>query len=77
MAVLIWLKSVTGQLRRNTQIISDRNFCGESGKRMKKIDFTECRRIFEKAYNGANGKKIAVEYAGGDLHAEVSAFRRE
>ena len=31
---------------------------------MKKIDFTECRRIFEKAYNGANGKKIAVEYAG-------------
>ena len=64
MAVLIWLKSVTGRLRRNTQTISDRNFCGESGKRMKKIDFTECRRIFEKAYNGANGKKIAVEYAG-------------
>lgn len=28
------------------------------------IDFTECKRIFRKAYNGANGKKIAVEYAG-------------
>lgn len=28
------------------------------------IDFTECKRIFGKAYNGANGKKIAVEYAG-------------
>ena len=29
-----------------------------------KIDFTGCRRIFWKAYNGANGKKIAVEYNG-------------
>lgn len=29
-----------------------------------KIDFTDCRRVFEKAYNGANGKKIAVEYGG-------------
>ena len=29
-----------------------------------KIDFTGCRRIFGKAYNGANGKKIAVEYNG-------------
>lgn len=28
------------------------------------IDFTECKRIYRKAYNGANGKKIAVEYAG-------------
>ena len=28
------------------------------------VDFTECKRIFEKAYNGANGKKIAVEYNG-------------
>lgn len=28
------------------------------------IDFTECKRIFGKAYNGANGKKIAVEYNG-------------
>lgn len=25
------------------------------------IDFTECKRVFGKAYNGANGKKIAVE----------------
>ena len=29
-----------------------------------KIDFTECRRILGKVYNGANGKKIAVEYKG-------------
>lgn len=28
------------------------------------IDFTSCRRILGKAYNGANGKKIAVEYEG-------------
>lgn len=28
------------------------------------IDFTECKRIYRKAYNGANGKKIAVEHAG-------------
>lgn len=27
------------------------------------VDFTECKRVFGKAYNGANGKKIAVEYA--------------
>ncbi len=30
----------------------------------KQIDFTDCRRITGKAYNGANGKKIAVEYNG-------------
>lgn len=28
------------------------------------IDFTNCPRLFDKAYNGANGKKIAVEYNG-------------
>lgn len=28
---------------------------------MERIDFTKCRRILAKAYNGANGKKIAVE----------------
>ncbi len=27
-----------------------------------KVDFTDCRRIPGRAYNGANGKKIAVEY---------------
>lgn len=27
-----------------------------------KIDFTDCKRVLGKAYNGANGKKIAVEY---------------
>ncbi len=29
---------------------------------IKEIDFTNCRRVFARAYNGANGKKIAVEY---------------
>lgn len=28
------------------------------------IDFTNCRRLPGRAYNGANGKKIAVEYEG-------------
>lgn len=28
------------------------------------IDFTQCKRVVGKAYNGANGKKIAVEYEG-------------
>lgn len=28
------------------------------------VDFTNCRRVIGKAYNGANGKKIAVEYEG-------------
>lgn len=28
------------------------------------IDFTSCRRIISKAYSGANGKKIAIEYDG-------------
>ncbi len=31
---------------------------------MGQIDFTKCKRILGKAYNGANGKKIAVEYEG-------------
>lgn len=26
------------------------------------MDFTNCRRIIGRAYNGANGSKIAVEY---------------
>lgn len=30
----------------------------------QQIDFTGCRRIMGKAFNGANGKKIAVEYDG-------------
>ena len=25
------------------------------------IDFTNCKRVYGKAYNGANGKKIAAE----------------
>lgn len=31
---------------------------------MRTIDFTDCKKVFGKAYNGANGKKIAVEYEG-------------
>ncbi|HJD46117.1 MAG TPA: HipA domain-containing protein [Candidatus Mediterraneibacter norfolkensis] len=31
---------------------------------MNLIDFTDCHKVFGKAYNGANGKKIAVEYEG-------------
>lgn len=30
----------------------------------KKIDFTNCKKVMRKAYNGANGKKIAIEYEG-------------
>lgn len=30
----------------------------------EKIDFTNCKKILGRAYNGANGKKIAVEYNG-------------
>ncbi len=29
-----------------------------------KIDFTNCKRILGRAYNGANGKKISIEYNG-------------
>lgn len=28
------------------------------------IDFTNCKRVLSKAYSGANGKKIAIEYGG-------------
>lgn len=28
------------------------------------IDFTNCKRVLSRAYNGANGKKIAIEYEG-------------
>ena len=31
---------------------------------MNEIDFSSCRRIPGRAYNGANGKKIAVEWRG-------------
>lgn len=31
---------------------------------MEKIDFTNCPRVHGRAYNGANGKKIAVLYRG-------------
>lgn len=28
------------------------------------IDFTDCKVVFDKVYNGANGSKIAIEYGG-------------
>lgn len=34
---------------------------------MEMIDFTDCPRVPERACNGANGKKIAVSYQGGDV----------
>lgn len=30
----------------------------------KPIDFSNCKTILGRAYNGANGKKIAIEYGG-------------
>lgn len=30
----------------------------------QEIDFTNCPRVFDRAFNGANGKKIAIEYNG-------------
>ena len=40
-----------------TSIFSEENMTGT-------IDFTNCKKILGRAYNGANGKKIAVEYNG-------------
>ncbi len=34
---------------------------------IKMIDFTNSKRIICKAYSGANGKKIAIEYEGEQL----------
>lgn len=31
---------------------------------MQQVDFTHCPRVLTKAYNGANGKKIAITYMG-------------
>ena len=31
---------------------------------MERIDFTDCRKILGRAYNGAHGQKIAIEYGG-------------
>ena len=41
------------------------------------IDFTECKRVFGKAYNGANGKKIAVEYDGNQYMLKFSPSGKE
>ena len=36
----------------------------EANNLNNKIDFTNCQKILSKAYNGANGKKIAIDYKG-------------
>ena len=41
------------------------------------IDFTECKRVFGKAYNGANGKKIAVEYDGNQYMLKFPSSGKE
>ncbi len=48
-----------------TSIFSEENITG-------KIDFTNCKKILERAYNGANGKKIAVEYNGREYMLKFS-----
>ena len=44
----------------NMLIICVRSFCGVN----EVPDFTNCKRVPGRAYNGANGKKIAIEYQG-------------
>ena len=44
----------------NMPIICVRSFCGVN----EVPDFTNCKRVPGRAYNGANGKKIAIEYQG-------------
>ena len=41
------------------------------------IDFTQCKRIIGKAYNGANGKKIAIEYEGQQYMLKFSPSAKE
>ena len=38
------------------------------------IDFTNCKKILGRAYNGANGKKIAVEYNGREYMLKFPPF---
>ena len=44
----------------NMPIICVRSFCGVN----EVPNFTNCKRVPGRAYNGANGKKIAIEYRG-------------
>ena len=58
----------------NMPIICARSFCGGN----EVPDFTNCKRVPGRAYNGANGKKIAIEYQGERYmlkYAEISSFR--
>ena len=40
-------------------------------------DFTQCKRVMGKAYNGANGKKIAIEYEGQQYMLKFSPSAKE
>jgi hypothetical protein len=37
---------------------------------MKRIDFTNCPIVPGRAYNGANGKKISIEFEGSRATAD-------
>ena len=43
----------------------------------RKIDFTNCKRVIGRAYNGANGKKIAVEYEAAKQRVEEKYAQEE
>ena len=42
---------------------------------MVAIDFTSCPRVPGRAYNGANGKKIAVSFEGARSTTAISSSR--
>ena len=53
-------RSTMARSHMNMPIICARSFCGVN----EVPDFTNCKRVPGRAYNGANGKKIATEYQG-------------
>ena len=53
-------RSTMARSHMNMLIICVRSFCGVN----EVPDFTNCKRVPGRAYNGANGKKIAIEYQG-------------
>lgn len=53
-------RSTMARSHMNMPIICVRSFCGVN----EVPDFTNCKRVPGRAYNGANGKKIAIEHQG-------------
>ena len=53
-------RSTMARSHMSMPIICVRSFCGVN----EVPDFTNCKRVPGRAYNGANGKKIATEYQG-------------